>query len=600
MTIKRPKRRPKAPPTILILLLLSLSLLLGPASAGVAAARTSPVAHAAIAVYAVELHVTNNSSQTVRLSGHWSGDFSPSDPPAVPPGGTQTVTMEANPSSVSYIPPDHTFEWQYHVTTAASELVFGRFTITGTPGSTNAVSCEDTGESWPRVLFSCDMDAHGYHTTAHLTLTDAPYGLSVSDQHVEWNGKAPTFRASVPKSWGGEMKVLDDFAGKTQVIGTTPIVDGGATWQPQVNALAVGNHRIYAQVTTSKDTVRGSNVVGVSVSRARPEIRVEADRTTLTYGQSLVVSASTRSDVTGRMEFYAATKKGCDGSDDPGASCEYMGSAPVVDGVAKLTKPKTLPRPGAHELFASYGGDDHYSESTSNLLPVTVQRSPTPMSLDIDTHDGQNDSFEHPPSFIVRMPTGAAGTVVFFASRYVSGQPRNGCVDGDNGGDKPTPGCEVFGTAEIKDGVATLALRSEAVSAGIWVVHAFYWGDAAYDRGDSNTFQVGIARSTPSMQLRASSTDVTSAHPPALTLVMPRAAQGPVIFYDDIDRGCEGNTSAGAACVPLGGAKLLDGAAKLSAPDKELSPGRHFIHASFGGDDNFIASNSDVLTVNVR
>jgi hypothetical protein len=169
------------------------------------------------------------------------------------------------------------------------------------------------------------------------------------------------------------MKPLDDFAGKTQVIGTTQIVDGIATWQPQADSLAVGDHHIYAQADepgggiTPNGEVRTSNTVTVSVIRARPAIRLDADTNTLTYGQSPVVRASTQVDVTGRLEFYAATKDGCDGSEEPGAACDYMGSAPLVDGTAKLMKPDAPLAAGTHELFATYRGDDDYSESTSNM-----------------------------------------------------------------------------------------------------------------------------------------------------------------------------------------------------------------------------------------
>jgi hypothetical protein len=583
----------------LVLLLLSL------APAG-AAATPAPMAHAAVEVYQVQLHVTNDSSQTVRLNSHWGGDFSPSDPPALAPGASQTVTMSWTPSYDDlYHHPDAVFELFYLVTTSHSETVYAKLTVTALPGSNNAVTCSDQGPSWPLVLFSCQLDAKGYHPTAQLTLTNAPYRLTVTNPRIEWNGAPPVFNAVVPKDWHGDMKLLDDFGGKTQVVGTTQIVDGIASWQPQGNALAVGDHRIYAQATAPPGAIevhgqdRTSNAVTISVVRARPTIRLEADSNTLTYGQSPIVTAVTGADVTGRLDFYAATKKGCDGSQESGAGCEYMGSASLVDGVAKLTKPNTPPGPGTHELFATYPGDGDYSETVSNLFPIAVERRSTPMSLDIDTDDGRNDSFMNPPSFIVTMPKDAAGTVVFFASRYVAGQPRNGCDGGDNGGTAPAPGCEVFGTAEIKDGVARLALRHEAVSAGIWVVHAFYWGDAGYEPGNSNTFQAGIPRSAPSMHLTSSATDIPAGYSPSFTVVMPAAAQGPVMFYDDFDGGCDGGTSSDAACVPLGAAELLDGVAKLKLA-KALSSGRNLIHATFGGDDNFFANTSNVVALKVR
>jgi hypothetical protein len=158
----------------------------------------------------------------------------------------------------------------------------------------------------------------------------------------------------------------------------------------------------------------------------------------------------------------------------------------------------------------------------------------------------------------------------------------------------------VFGTAEIKDGVATLALRGQTVNAGIYVVHAFYLGDADYDRGDSNTFQAGIPRSAPPIHLSASNGTATPDHPPSFTVVMPLDAKGAVTFYDSIDDGCAGGKELDAACEALGSAELIDGEAKLKAAGVTRTPGRHFIQASYGGDANFLADDSNVVTVNVR
>jgi hypothetical protein len=256
-------------------------------------------------------------------------------------------------------------------------------------------------------------------------------------------------------------------------------------------------------------------------------------------------------------------------------------------------------RAGGLDLFATYRGDDHFTEATSNLFAMTVERSPTPMTLGVDTGDGRNDSFMRPPTFTVTMPKGATGTVLFFASRYVPGQPSNGCAGGDDGGDRPAPGCEVFGTADSKDAVATLALRTEAVAAGTWVVDAFYWGDGEYAPGDSNIFQAEILRSTLTVHLTTSTGTATSFHPPTFSVILPLGAEGSVTFYDSVDDGCTGGKAPDAACEPLGTAQVIDGIARLTATDVTASPGRRFFRASYSGDANFSPGDSNVVTVNV-
>jgi hypothetical protein len=108
-----------------------------------------------------------------------------------------------------------------------------------------------------------------------------------------------------------------------------------------------------------------------------------------------------------------------------------------------------------------------------------------------------------------------------------------------------------------------------------------------------------IAKPSPALTLYASSTQVDWGQPPSLIAKLPADTTGIVGFYDDVNSGCEGNKSPVAVCQGLGTAQVMNGTATLPAPTRALGVGAHLLHASYGGDDHYLPSNSANLTVTV-
>jgi hypothetical protein len=90
--------------------------------------------------------------------------------------------------------------------------------------------------------------------------------------------------------------------------------------------------------------------------------------------------------------------------------------------------------------------------------------------------------------------------------------------------------------------------------------------------------------------LSTSATSVMQGQAPVLTVRMPTNATGIVGFYDFAQAG---------ANKGIGTAPIINGVATLSAPTRSLVLGENQINASFGGDSNWDANDSNFVTVTV-
>lgn len=92
------------------------------------------------------------------------------------------------------------------------------------------------------------------------------------------------------------------------------------------------------------------------------------------------------------------------------------------------------------------------------------------------------------------------------------------------------------------------------------------------------------------MTLNASTTHVTLGQAPVLTVQMPANATGLVGFYDFAQPG---------ANKGIGTAPIVNGIATLTTPTRPLVLGDNPIQASYGGDANWAANDSNFVTVTV-
>ena len=116
---------------------------------------------------------------------------------------------------------------------------------------------------------------------------------------------------------------------------------------------------------------------------------------------------------------------------------------------------------------------------------------------------------------------------------------------------------------------------------------ATYTGDAHYLANNSNSVYIQVAKNDPGMHLTVSGTMLKAGQAPtSLVVQMSPYASGKVTFYDDINSGCEGKTTSGAACQDLGSADNIQGYATLTTLATPLVAGQNSIYASYAGDSN--------------
>ena len=233
--------------------------------------------------------------------------------------------------------------------------------------------------------------------------------------------------------------------------------------------------------------------------------------------------------------------------------------------------------PGATDVgygLGSAGKAGSVTISPIGKQPASISLSVTPGNLEWDQ--------PMPVMFTAKLPVDAAGTITFH-NQY-----------------------GVYGTAPIRNGVATLPELKVALPVGTDSMQASFQGDNHYLAADSNSARWQVTKNKSPMNLTITGTQLKSGQSPkSLVVQMPSQATGSVGFYNDINQGCEGGNGPGAKCQGLGVAPIVNGYAVLTQLSTQLQSGPNRIHASYGGDseygDNsrFSASDSNVVTVNV-
>jgi Bacterial Ig-like domain (group 3) len=204
------------------------------------------------------------------------------------------------------------------------------------------------------------------------------------------------------------------------------------------------------------------------IAKPSPQLTMSASSTQMEWGQPPSLTAKLPADATGIVGFYDDVNGGCEGNKSPGAVCQGLGTAQIMNGIATLPAPTRALSVGSHRLHASYGGDSHYLASDSADLTVTVAKANPAMNLQISgtmLSPGQTIK-----SIAVVMPADVTGTVVFHAQD-------------PNGKDI------VLGSAPIKNGSAILQdlqTATQKLAPGPNKIRASYTDDAHYTSGNSN------------------------------------------------------------------------------------------------------------------
>jgi len=376
-------------------------------------------------------------------------------------------------------------------------------------------------------------------TTTALAATPNPssFGQSVTfTASVTGNGAIPT--GTVTFQDGGSMLGTVALGGSGQAMFST-------------NALTTGSHSITA-------TYNGDANFTASTSPAILQaVNVSASTTTLV--------SSANPSAAGQAVTFTATVNGAGGTATGTVTfmdgATTLGTGTLSAGQASLTT--TMLAGGAHAIIAIYGGDGNFSGSTSATLAQSVHANASSTALSSSLNPS---AFGQAVTYTATV-SGAAGTPT-------------GTVTFRDGG-------SVLGTVPL-DGAGKASLTTAAVGGGSHTITATYNGDASY----------GASTSAPLSQTvnpgGAAATLTSSLNPSSLGQ--------PVTFTATVSG--SGATPSGSVTFRDGPASLgtvaLNGAGVATLTTGGLATGSHSITAVYGGDANFSAATSAVLTQNVN
>jgi hypothetical protein len=338
--------------------------------------------------------------------------------------------------------------------------------------------------------------------------------------------RAVTFTATVAT---GKTGTITFFDGSTN-IGSSPI--SNATAAITISSLTGGSHNITAQYNSNT-----SSVLVQVVNKANTSVTVTTTPGQSTYGQTVTITASVPSGVTGTIAFTS-------GSLSLGSGTITSGSVSVT--TSALTPPSDL-------ITATYSGDGNYNSAVGTATQIVNK---------LDTV-GLLSSSNNPSlpgtavTFTDTLPLNVTGAVTF------------------------SSGSTVLGSSTVTNGVATVT--TSTLSLGSNLISAIYSGDANNNASTATLTQV-VAKATPIVTVSTSGPSVFG-QSVSITASVPNGPTGTITF-----------TSGG---VTLGNGTITSTSGVVTITTKVLPVGTDTITANYGGDaTNNSATGSATQTVN--
>lgn len=238
----------------------------------------------------------------------------------------------------------------------------------------------------------------------------------------------------------------------------------------------------------------------------------------------------------------------------------------TVDGTGTATFTGTASAAGTYTLVATYSGDANYDVSTSSAATFTANSTASTSTAVL--------------SSAPTAPVGASVTFTAAVTSTASGTPTGTVTfyDGD-----PTAGGAQLGTGSLTPAGATFT--TNALAAGTHTIYAVYGGNASFAASTGSVTQAIVQRVFTTVQLSSSAPTAASGMSVTLTAKVTAATTGTptgtVTFL-------QGTTTLGTGTLSSSGVATLQIAT--------LAVGSNSIVASYGGDANFLPSNSAAFT----
>ncbi|HUA97161.1 MAG TPA: Ig-like domain repeat protein [Terracidiphilus sp.] len=269
------------------------------------------------------------------------------------------LTVTANSATMTYggpIPNPLTYSIGGYVNGDGSSVVSGTATL-----STTATITSQSGTTYPITFATQALTATNYtfvYVPGTLTVNKAQViiGLTASPTSIP-AGSPVTLTATVLSTTTGTPTGTVTFFSGSTVLGTAPLVNGVATYNPTL--LTLGTYTFNAGSSGDTDFLPAtSNAVSITVLPATTMTTVTASPDPAPFGTSVTFSATVSSlggIPAGSISFYDGTA--------------LLATAALASGTARYSTNSLSV--GSHSITAVYGGATAFAASTSS--PVVEQ-----------------------------------------------------------------------------------------------------------------------------------------------------------------------------------------------------------------------------------
>jgi hypothetical protein len=397
-------------------------------------------------------------------------------------------------------------------TVSTSTLPLGSDTITATYGG-------DTN-------FSSSV-ATMTQNVAKLTPT-----LNVSTSGPSIFGQTVTITASLPAGPTGTITITS--GGTT--LGTGTVTSSNGTVTVTTSTLPVGSDLITAVYGGDATNATATATTTQVVSKASPTETLTSSLNPSTFGQSVTLTATLPTNVTGTVTFKNGTTS--------------LSTSPVTNGVATFAT-STLPA-GTDSISAIYSGDSNNSGATASLTQTVDKTTP---AVTVTTSGPSN--YGDPVTITVTLPAGTTGTVTV------------------------TSGTTTLGSGTVNPTTGTVTITTSSLPVGTDPITGSYSGDSNNNPAIGTTNQV-VAKATPVVALTSSANPSATGQSVTFTAMLPSGATGTVTFAN-------GATALGTSTLSAG---------KATVTTTTLPVGADPITATYNGDGNYNSA-TGTLTQNV-
>ena len=458
----------------------------------------------------------------------------------------QSVTFTATVAGIILFTPTGTVTFKDGATT------LGTGTLNGSGVATYTTSALSVASHPITVVYGGDT-LYGTATSSTLTqvvnkaTTTSAVTSSVNPTSY---GGSTTFTATVSSGAGTPTGTVTFMDGATS-LGTGTLNGSGVTTLA-TSALTGGSHSITAVYSGDTNFATSTSpALTQTVNKNTTSTALVSGTNPSAYGTSVTFTATVSGAIgppTGTVTFKEGATTLGTGTLNGAGVATYTTSALTV---------------ATHAITAVYGGDTNFTTSTSSAVSQVVNNGITTTTLSSTPN-----------------PSALSQSVTFTATVSGAGTTPTGTVTFKDG-------ATTLGTGTLNGaGVATFAIG--ALIAGAHAITVVYGGD-----GNNSA-----STSSPLTQTVNPSSTTT-----AMTSSLDPSAFGQSVTFTATVSG-SGGTPTGTVTFKDGattiGTGTLNGLGQTTFSTGALATGAHSITAVYGGDTNFTASTSPVLTQNVN